>query len=202
MTLIFVTAVFLVLLGAWCVYTDFVSLSVKNATVCKAALLFIGIAGALGAVISVIVCNFTAEKGFGLSTFNSFIIAYGVYIIVGFGVTFLSSVLKTKMRAVIVIVLPLWAFIGLFISFIAAFWISFSDPSCAIYASAFGISGAAILAFPAFLEILAREKLLSDDKMRNEIIKRREAKKNKRKEQKEKKKKLAEKKKRLKNPGR
>lgn len=201
MVLIFVAAAFLLLLGAWCVYTNFFSLSVKNAAVCKASLLVIGIAGCAGSIASVIASNVTAPKGYGLSTFNSFVVGYSIFIIIGLCVTLLSTLLKTKTRAIIVVVLPLWAFIGLFISFVASFWISFSDATCAVYSSAFGISCAAMLAFSAYLEIAARAKILSDKKLRNEIIKNREEKKIKRKEQREKKKNLSEKKKRLKNRG-
>lgn len=207
MILIPIAAAVSLIVGVWCFITENISLSAKNAVLCKRTLLGLVIFGLLCTATSVILYNVTAGSGnkdasFARESFNIFALAYGVFILIGLAVPLLSVALKTKLHSFILVLLPLWSVIGFGIVYIGALWLSFNDELALICVAVLGVGGAALLAFPAFLVISKKAAVLSDRKKKEALIAKIREKKLKREIKQSRKKYLKEKKKKLKNPNR
>ncbi len=203
MILIFVAFFLTAFVGLWCIISNNISLSLKSARLCRTTLLVTSALGAVGSILSIIIYNLSSsgEKGDGFAqeSFNGFAGFLAVFVGIALGVTLLSSVLGLRMRPVIVIVLPLWGVISLFIGVLCSLWLSFSDAKSTLYFSLYSVCITALLSFPSFIEMGKRVKLLSNENERNMIISNRRSRVEKSREKARRRKELAKKKKRLKN---
>lgn len=205
MVLVIIAALFCIVLGLWALITNTVSLSRGNAILCKNVHLLISAVGAVGAVLTFIIFNLSGAgasegEGFVFGSFNTIALAQFVFVGIGFLVTVLSSVLKTRLRGLIIAIVPMWAFINLFVTFMGAYWLSFSGRGAAVAVAFFGIFLSCVLSFSVFLELHERAKLLSDRRSREEIIKKRSDKRAKKEAKRIARKRLSDKKKKLRHP--
>lgn len=203
-----IAAIALFILFGWCFAVNSISLSLKNARLCRLCLLCAGSLGIVFCVLSAILfavtltrtdADFTV-KAVVYDSYIMFVGTSGVFFAVGFVITLISSLLKTKLCTVIPIVSPLWAVIGLFWTYMCAVWSDFAQFDASSFVILFGIGEALLLSFPPLIQTGARVKLLSDGRKIAEIEADRRRKKAEIEKKRAAKKQLSEKKKKLKHP--
>lgn len=208
MILIIPAALFVLCLYSVCFFSINISFSPKTAGVGKISLLTSSIAGICLCVLS---CAFfyvfllwsdTDQVEFSVITdsFSTFLITEAVYIGVGLAVTLGAVLLKSKLSAVVPVVLMLWSLINLFWTLGWSVWSEFEKFNGEPFVLLFGIGATMLLAAAAYVQTLNREKLLLDREKREELINRKNEKKLERERKRTQRKRIAEKKRKLKHP--
>lgn len=189
-------------------YSYSFSLDVRNARLSRVMLIATGALGALlavlGAVLFFILLSKSdaaaTEKGIIEDVFVLFLSVDIIMVAVGMVITLVSSLVKSFLRPLIPVVLPLWGIITLFWTAVCYAWSEFESFSASLYVILFGVGAAFLLAFSVLPQMHERIKVLSDSEKRGEIIAAIKRKRAKRESRRAERKRLREQKKRLMHP--
>ena len=193
---------------AFVFYTDRISLSVKPSKFSRTLLfVFLGVGiilCALSLVLLTINLNTlrleSTAKDVIKDTFKLFVVADSIYIALGLLVTLVSSVIKSRLRVFIPFILPMWAAISYFWTFVCTIWAEYLGFSATPYIIMFGIGASLLLVISALPDVQRRIALLSDPAFVESVKKQRAGKKKYKEDKKKERKRIARLKKKLKHP--
>lgn len=202
-TLVVLTAFF-----AFVFYSDRISLSVKLSKLSKTVLIILFGVGAALCIVSPVLFTINLNtlkvqlsvKDVIRDTFELFIIADSIYIALGLLVTLVSSAIKSRLRVFIPIILPMWAAISYFWTYVCTIWAEYLGFSATPYIVMFGIGASMLLVISSLPDLQRRTKLLSDHSAVESIKKQRAGKKKYKEDKKKERKRIARLKKKLKHP--
>ncbi len=208
MGFLILAGVLLLIIFGFAFYSYSFSMDERNAKISKALLIITGI---LGAVLVCLSCFLFfallsgskadgAERTVIADSFVLYAVIETVIVAIGLAITFLSSLIKSPLRPVIPVVLPLWGIITLFLTAVWSAWSDFEVFSSSVFVMLYGSGGAFLLAFSALPQMIERAKTLSDSEKRRELMVALRAKRAKKESRRNEKKRLREKKKRLSHP--
>ena len=203
-------AALLFIIFGFAFYSYNFSLDPKNAKIARSMLVIMGILGAaamcLSAVLFFVILSRVkadgAEKDVIFDSFLLFAAVEAVLVGAGLLITLASSLMKSFLRPVIPVFLPMWGIVTLFWAWIYCVWSEFDAFDTTALVILFGAGGAFLLAFSAIPQMSWRIKILTDEKSRGELIVRIRAKRAKKERKRNERKRLREQKKRLKHPKR
>lgn len=195
---------------AFVLYSDRVSLSAKTARLSRIILAVLFFVGILLCTASVVLLTLNINnlkidamaKDVIWDSFDLFIIADSAFIVFGIIITLVSSLLKSKLRVMIPFILPMWAAISYFWTYIFTVWSDFLAFEATPYILLFGIGVSFLLVISSLPDIQRRITVLSDPVRVEGIKTQRAGKKKYREDQKKEKKRIARLKKKLKHPER
>ncbi len=193
---------------AFVFYSDRVSLSAKTARLSRIILAVLFFVGILLCTASVVLLTLNINnlkidamaKDVIWDSFDLFIIADSAFIVFGIIITLVSSLLKSKLRVMIPFILPMWAAISYFWTYIFTVWSDFLAFEATPYILLFGIGVSFLLVISSLPDIQRRITVLSDPVRVESIKTQRAGKKKYREDQKKEKKRIARLKKKLKHP--
>ncbi len=208
MGFLFLAGALLLIVFGFSFYSYSFSLDPANARIARLMLIIMGILGAilscLGAVLFFVFLSKSyagsAEKRVIEDVFVLFSVIDIIIVAVGMVITLASSLLKSYLRPIIPVVLPLWGIISLFWCALCCAWSEFETFSAASFIMLFGIGASFLLSFSALIQINERIKVLSDPDRRSEMIGAIRQKRAKAERRRLERKRLREKKKRLSHP--
>jgi len=208
MIFLIIAAVAIICLFGYCFFVNNISFSPKHAGICTKALIIAGIIGAFLCLLSLTVFYVSVSGIEGNKTAaevicDSYLMFAGtdlVFIAVCLIVTLAASLMKSPLRPIIPLVLPMWAIISLFWTWLYSVWSVFVLLNTAPFVFMYGIGCALLLSVSALPQSFERKRILEGDISREELIRRTERKKAERLERAKKRKRLSEKKRRLSHP--
>ena len=210
MGILILAEVLLIALFAFVFYAVSISLSLEKGKLCRTLLFVFSVVGVLLCIASAVSFNVSlaaidadaSTKDVIKDSFELFLITDGAYIALGLVITLVSSLLKSRMRAVIPFVLPLWAGISCFWTYLYTVWSEFLGFSSTLYILMFGIGASFLLSFAALPDVQRRIALLSVPSNVESIKIQREGKRKYREDKKKERVRIARLKKKMKNPKR
>ena len=193
---------------AFVFYSDRISLSVKLSKLSKTVLIILFGVGAALCIVSPVLFTINLNtlkvqlsvKDVIRDTFELFVIADSIYIALGLLVTLVSSAIKSRLRVFIPIILPMWAAISYFWTYVCTIWAEYLGFSATPYIVMFGIGASMLLVISSLPDLQRRTKLLSDHSAVESIKKQRAGKKKYKEDKKKERKRIARLKKKLKHP--
>ena len=206
---------FLILAGAllltafgFAFYSYSFSLDEINSKLSRTILIITGILGAILSCLSSVLFFFllsrsnadVTEKVVIEDSFVLFASVDTAIIAIGLAVTLISSLMKSFLRPMIPVVLPLWGIVSLFWTAVCCVWSDFESFSASVFVIVFGVGAAFLLSFSALPQMLDRIKILSDPEKKREIVDNLREKRAKRESRRLERKRLREKKNRLRHP--
>ena len=200
MVIVFISALVFLFIGALAIYSNFFSLS-KN--LCKgvmAALLVFSVLFPLVGVAAFIVGSLRDKESFSSETFVFMSLVVFVFVAVCFVITLVSSILKTRLRPLVLFINPMWGAVAMGLTVVLSLWVSYSDKVGSYLLALTGAMIAFILCLPVHLEMRGRMQLLSDENACRAIEKARRDRREKRRKKAEERRTLREKKRRLSHP--
>ncbi len=209
MGFLILTGALLLIIFGYAFYSYSISLDERNARISKIILIITGILGALFMCLScllffVLLSGSEAEGAVRAVIADSFVlyaVIETVIVAIGLAITFLSSLMKSPLRPIIPVVLPLWGITTLFVTAAWSAWSVFEGFSSQAFVILYGIGGALLLAFSALPQMIDRTRTLSDSEKRRELTAALRQKRAKKENHRNEKKRLREKKQRLSRPG-
>ena len=170
---------------AFVFYSDRISLSVKLSKLSKTVLIILFGVGAALCIVSPVLFTINLNtlkvqlsvKDVIRDTFELFVIADSIYIALGLLVTLVSSAIKSRLRVFIPIILPMWAAISYFWTYVCTIWAEYLGFSATPYIVMFGIGASMLLVISSLPDLQRRTKLLSDHSAVESIKKQRAGKK-------------------------
>ncbi len=195
---------------AFVFYTDRISLSVKLARLSRVFLVLMFCVGLVLCILSFVMLTVTINmlkadvtaKAVIKDSFDLFVVADSVYIALGLVITLVSSLLKSRLRIFIPFILPMWAAISYFWTYLCTVWANFLGFSATPYIIMFGIGASFLLVLASLPDIQRRIIVLSDPELVESMKTQRAGKKKYREDRKKEKKRVAQLKKKLKHPKR
>lgn len=193
---------------AFIFYTNRVSLSVKLSKFSRALLFVLLGAGVILCFASLVLLTINLStlkaeltvKDVIRDTFDLFVIADSIYIALGLAVTLISSLLKSRFRVFVPIILPMWAAISYFWTYVCTIWAEYLGFSATPYIIMFGIGATFFLVVSSLPDVQRRIRLLSDPDSVDSIKKQRAGKKKYKEDKKKERKRISRLKKKLKHP--